>query len=370
MPHDPPAKAWANQQALFRSTNQPGKMPAIGPFNRARASPLSLIGRRNREIDKATLMSRLRVDADQNRSVSRPRDCPDLIVGGAIWSRIARMRRSPRPLPHQKMPKSMIWSMTSIVLAAAFPTTRSTAASSIPSAIVEVPCTLMESISPRRLPRVDRCAHAAGWRAPSGDGAVMRKASPEHAVSDELGIDPRAAPLGMLVFLDEGRRALAHHGPVAVGVMRTRGAGWRSGWNVRQRAAGCGAGKREPVDRRVPPACHRRIGISSAIMRPASPIASVPSNTTSPPPNSAPSARTRSTHNRMRKIRDAAGIKNSGDSLRRPRFLHRIRALGNAADAANAQADHDAGWRTARRCRRLPARHRRAPRAPRTARTR
>ena len=88
-----------------------------------------------------------------------------------------------------------------------------------------------------------------------GRGDVIGVAG--QAVADDLGIDLRAARLGVLIFLEHhDAGALAHHEAVAVLVVGPRGLGRRFVEAGRQRARGAEAGHRRcrQIGDSVPPA--------------------------------------------------------------------------------------------------------------------
>ena len=164
-------------------------------------------------------------------------------------------------------------------LPAALPNSRSTAASSISSPMVEVPCALTYWMSLGSMPaRLQRHPHAA-----VGAVAVLRRRGDvvgvaRQAVADHLGIDVRAPRLGVLEFFQhDDAGALAHDEAVAILVVGARGL-------LRLIVEG---GARAPGRRRSRRSPMRQIGLSappatmtsassSAISRAASPMACAP----------------------------------------------------------------------------------------------
>ena len=203
-----------------------------------------------------------------------------LSVGGATLSRMASTEKmaSTAPAAPSRCPiADLVDDMAS--LPAALPNSRSTAASSISSPIVEVPWALTYWMSLGcDAGALQRHAHAA-----IGAIAVLRRSGDvvgiaRQAVADHLGVDVRAARLGVLEVLQhDDAGALAHHEAVAVLVVGARGL-------LRLIVEGrCTA----PCRRRNPATAMRQIGLSappatitsassSAISRAASPMACAP----------------------------------------------------------------------------------------------
>src|SRR5437588_2026560 len=109
-----------------------------------RNTSVALVPPNPNEFDSATAISRRRALCGTRSIGVWTSGSSRLMVGGATWSRIARIEKiaSTAPAAPSRWPMQDLVDDIEI-LPAALPTTRSTAASSIPSAMVEVPWALM-----------------------------------------------------------------------------------------------------------------------------------------------------------------------------------------------------------------------------------